>query len=306
MLFFESVKIIDPKRFYDFGFQPPGKNATLLALHATKKEEIKTALVDFLGSVGKLERDVSGALTDKTRKHLGKMIENNVTLVEVAKKIQSLIKNEKERLTLRKRAWLFARHFLSVALDEAQSKCRFFIDRTKLAPDCTITVTFPPHASYKLGSARDLTTRKYGMVQVGPISSVPPTQPVPKLSNNILLDTQRLHSGVRFLAKLLCLATDFLAESSRQQEKEQFFFSHEDMLTFFKVPLKPKYLGPHFLTVESSQLPPQPYHRVHKARMQLHTFKIMMFDENGEPILFPRDTLVKIALTFQPCFLSCE
>ena len=278
-----------------------------MALHEAQKGKIKTALIDFLGGVGKLERDIFGTLKKKTREHLDTMITNNVTLIGVAKKIQSLIKNEKERLTLRKRSRLFERHFLGVALDETtQSKCRFFIDRTKLTPDCTITVTFPPHASYKLGSARDLTTRKYGLVQVGPISSIPPTPPNPKLSNNILLNTQRLNSGVRFLAKLLCLATDFLAESSRQQEKEQFFFSHEDMLTFFKVPLKPKYLGPHFLTVESSQLPPQPFHRVHKARMQLHTFKIMMFDENGEPILFPRDTLVKIALTFQPCFLSCE
>ena len=302
---FKAFKIVDTKKFYNFGFLPP-KNASQITLDTEQKREIKDNLLLNLRTLGKLDRDIFRSLSETNTKYLKKVVDNNVALIKIATKLHSLIKNEKERLSLRKRGRLFTRHFLGIALDENQSKCRFFIDRSKVVADCTITVKFPRHASYKLGSARDVITRKYGLVEVGPISLGPPAKPPPKLANTIVLNEQRLNSGVRFSPRLLCLATDFLAESSRQQEKEQFFFSHHDMLTFFKVPLKPKYLGPHFLTVESSQLHPQPFHRVHKARMLLHTFKIMIFDENGEPILFPRDTFVKIALTFRPCLLSCD
>ena len=76
------------------------------------------------------------------------------------------------------------------------------------------------------------------------------------------------------------------------------------MTTFFKVPLRREYENSHFLAIEASQLQSQSYFRVHKNQTVLGNFKIMLFDENGQHIQFPRDTIVNIALTFRPCSLS--
>ena len=348
-ILFSSIKAVNTTQFYDIDFRLSDPKALEAPTAA-----IKADLLSSLNSMGFLERDHNGSYSSTSLEYLKKIISNNITLLRIGKKLRELLSNEKKRLELKKQAKFFVRHFLSVTMDHSQSKCRFLIDRTKLVEKCKITVNLPPIVSYRLGSARDLITRKYALVKIGPISvddysnktttgkATKATETaetaetakrartaetaetaemaetaketdrttkaviIPKLSNNINHDSQRLSGCMRITAKLLCLATDFLAESSRQQEKEQFFFSHDDMVTFFKVPLKPKYLGPHFLAIESSQLPPQPFFKVHKARMQLNTFKIMLFDENGEPLLFPRDTLVKIALTFRPCLLSID
>ena len=296
----DPIRFIDLKEFYDVNLRSPASSH--VQLKTDKFNEIKTKICNYYEMMGAISRGSNGSYIAVDGKKINDIISKNVQLINMGRKAHDVIHAESEKL--RNGNNVFAHHFLRLGL-HAQSKCRFLIDKSKLVSDVEMMVTFPPIVSYKLGSGKEKTTQRYGNVVVGPISiHTPPQEKILKLSNTIIHQSQKLTSCCRIVPKLLCLATDFLAESSRQQEKEQFFFSHDDMVTFFKVPLKPKSIKTQFLIVESSQLPPQPFYKVHKARTQLQNFKIMLFDENGEFLVFARNSIVKIAMTFRPCLLS--
>ena len=316
----DPIRIIDLEGFYDCNLTSTA--SPMKTKISEKKQIFIRKLTEYYDILGKLDKDEAGNLLTLNKTTLEQVISDNLTLLKIGEKLHKFIHIEKERLSTPEESRFFSRHFLRLSPHGAQSKCRFHIDRDKLIEKSSATVVFPPIVSYKLGSSRGGSLQKYEAVTVGPISLTddpppvggtdpppvvgtnPPPVPSMKISNTITHESQQLPSCCRIIPKLLCVATDFLSESSRQQEKEQFFFSHKDMLTFFKVPLKSKSLGAHFLVVESSQLATtQPFFKVHKARSHLHNFKIMLFDENGEFLAFSRNSIVKIAMTFRPCSL---
>ena len=121
------------------------------------------------------------------------------------------------------------------------------------------------------------------------------------ISFNIKSHKQRLSAPIRLIPKLLVVSTDFLSEQSRQAEKEIVFFRTDDMVNFFKAPLKQKELNRQFLAIDTSLSLNQPFYRVHKARTFLSSFKVNLRDESGELLSFSRDTIVKMNFFFRAC-----
>ena len=272
------------------------------------KRLIKSQLFKKLRIIGKatLETNTEGknVLVGESKLYAEQIISHNIELLKIGKKIRDLVSIEIERLKNSPNSQLFTRPFAALGLDVSEIKCRFFLEFSKLAEHSQIFIVFSPILSYKLGSSRDVNSQKYNNITIGPISLANKNQDNKGVAHNIMSPKQKLSASLRVFPKLLIVACDILSEQSRQMEKEQTFFTRNDMVSFFKVALKPKTLGSQFLAVEASKLPNQPFFRVHKARTYLNSFKIMLLDENGEFLLFPRDTIVKIALTFRPSPLT--
>lgn len=243
-------------------------------------------------------------LEPKNYRYIEQTISNNIKIINIGKKLLQLLGFEVQRLNNREKYKIFSRNFLSLDLDRSQQKCLFYIDYNKLAEHCTLTVNFPPIVSYKLGSNRNQSSGDYNKVQVGPIANISILpDPENRISNTITHVSQRLSGSFRLLPKLLCVATDILSESARQQEKQQFFFLKDDMTTFFKTSLQNKYRDLSFLTIEAADLKTQPFFRIHKNHFIINNFVIMLFDENGQFLQFPRNTIINLALSFRPCLL---
>ena len=299
----EPLKLIDLQAYYDIDLKTKRKKGELFEANANRisanKQLIKDRLWAKLEIIGKAT--LAGRKFDaKSALYAEEIIHNNIELLKIGRKIRDMIVLEMERLAQHSESRLFSRPFAALGLDVSETKARFYLEFSKLCEHCHISIIFSPILSYKLGSSRDLTTQKYNMIRIGPVSLADQNDNTTGVAHKIVSSKQRLSASLRIFPKLLIIASDILSEQSRQMEKEQTFFVKNDMVSFFKVQLKAKSIGSQFLAVEASKLPSQPFFRVHRARTYLSTFKIMLFDENGEFLLFPRDSIVKLALTFRP------
>ena len=246
---------------------------------------------------------VEGKLDSGVKKLVDEMISSHLKLVQLGKKLQQLIHIELERLNVPKESMLFSRPVVAVGLDSSETKVKFYFEYSKLSEYSEISLTLPRIMSYKLGTNKNLNSQKYNKITIGPISlATHRTAGVATgIAHNIISSKQRLSAPIRLFPKLLVISTDFLSEQSRQAEKDIVFFSIDDMVNFFKVPLKQKELNRQFLAIDTSLTPNQPFFRVHKARTQLNKFRINLRDESGELLSFARDTIVKINLFFRAC-----
>ena len=246
---------------------------------------------------------VEGKLDSRARKLVDEVISSHVKLLKLGKKLQLLIHIELERLNLPKESTLFSRPAVAVGVDSSETKVKFYFEYSKLSEYSELTITLPRIMSYKLGVSKDLNSQKYNKITIGPISLATQftTGTATGIAHNITSSKQRLSTPIRLFPKLLVVSTDFLSEQSRQAEKDLVFFSTDDMVNFFKVPLKQKELNRQFLAVDTSLTPNQPFFRVHKARSYLNSFKINLRDECGELLSFSRDTIVKINFFFRAC-----
>lgn len=286
-------------------------NANNAAKVAENKRKITSRLFRKLRIIDKATTEVKQidgkaqtVFVGESKKYAEEIISHNIELFKIGQKIRDLIAIEIERLKNSSNSQLFTRPFAAIGLDISETKVKFYLEFTKLAERSHISIVFSPILSYKLGSSRDITTQNYNKITIGPISLADVKRNETGVAHNIMSPKQRLSASMRIFPKLLIIACDILSEQSRQMEKEQTFFTRNDMVSFFKVSLKPKTLGTQFIAIEASKMPSQPFFRVHKARTHLNSFKVMLFDENGEFLLFPRDTIVKIALTFRPSPLT--
>lgn len=246
---------------------------------------------------------VEGNLDKTTRTVVEEMISSHWKFLKLGKKLQQLIHIELERLNIPKETLLFSRPVVAVGLDSSETKCKFYFEYSKIAEYSEISITLPRIMSYKLGVSKDLDSQKYHKISIGPISlaTQQTTGTATGIAHNITSSKQRLSAPIRLFPKLLVVSTDFLSEQSRQAEKDLVFFSFNDMVSFFKVPLKQKELNRQFLAIDTSLTPNQPFYRVHKARTYLDSFKIHLRDECGELLSFARDTIVRINFFFRAC-----
>lgn len=246
---------------------------------------------------------VEGKLETSAKTTVDEMISDHWKHLKLGKKLQELIHIELERLNIPKESLLFSRPVVAIGLDSSETKCKFYFEYSKLCEDCEISITLPRIMSYKLGVSKNLDSQKYNKINIGPISLATQhtTGTVTGIAHNITSSKQRLSAPIRLFPKLLVVSTDFLSEQSRQAEKDIVFFSINDMVNLFKVPLKQKELNRQFLAIDTSLTPNQPFYRVHKARTYLDSFKINLRDECGELLSFARDTVVKINFFFRAC-----
>ena len=246
---------------------------------------------------------IEGKLEGSTKTIVDEMISSHWKLMKLGKKVQQLIHIELERLNIPKESLLFSRPVVAIGLDSSETKCKFYFEYSKLAEYSEVSITLPRIMSYKLGVSKNLSSQKYNKITIGPISLATQltTGTSTGIANNITSGKQRLSAPIRLFPKLLVVSTDFLSEQSRQAEKDIVFFSIDDMVNFFKVPLKQKELNRQFLAIDTSLTPNQPFYRVHKARTHLSTFKINLRDESGELLSFSRDTIVRINFFFRAC-----
>ena len=246
---------------------------------------------------------VQGKLETSTKTIVEELIFDHWKHMKLGKKLQELIHIELERLNIPKEALLFSRPVVAIGLDSSETKCKFYFEYSKLSEDSEISITLPRIMSCKLGVSKNLDSLKYNKIKIGPISLTTQhtTGVVTGIAHNITSSKQRLSAPIRLFPKLLVVSTDFLSEQSRQAEKDIVFFSIDDMVNFFKVPLKQKELNRQFLAIDTSLTPNQPFYRVHKARTYLDSFRINLRDECGELLSFARDTVVKINFFFRAC-----
>ena len=188
----EMVNFTD---FYDIDLSRKSRSSTRHQRNQEKINEqiqrLQSSLNTYLNLLDKLTKK-DGKLLPPNVLYIEEMISNNIKILSLGKKLHELIHVELEKLQVREGSKLFSRSFLAISLDHSLLKCQFFIDRNKLAENCSLTAYFPPIVSYKLGSNRDISTHRYNSVRVGPITMNAVTNPFPKITNIIMNVSQRL------------------------------------------------------------------------------------------------------------------
>ena len=265
--------------------------------------ELQSRILNYLASLNKATLIV-GKLDTESAAYAKEVIYSNMYLLDMAKKLQYLIHIESERLKTTRESLLFSRPIMAIGLNDSRTKARFHFEYSKLSEYCEVFIRLPRIMSYKLGSSKNLNTQKYNKITVGPISLATERLDTTGITFNITSSKQELSAPIRLCPKLLVVSCDFLSEQSRQAEKELVFFKHDDMVNFFKVPLKQKDLSGQFLAIDTSSTPNPQFYRVHKARTILNSFKINIRDESGEFLNFARDTIVKINFCFRACHID--
>ena len=265
--------------------------------------ELQSRILNYLASVNKATLIV-GKLDTDSAAYARDMIYSNMQLLDMGKKLQYLIHIESERLKTTRESLLFSRPIMAVGLNDSKTKARFHFEHSKLSEYCEVFIHLPRIMSYKLGSSKNLDTQKYNKITIGPISLATERLDTTGITFNITSSKQELSAPIRLCPKLLVVSCDFLSEQSRQAEKELVFFKHDDMVNFFKIPLKQKDLNGQFLAIDTSSTPTPQFYRVHKARTNLNSFKINIRDESGEFLNFARDTIVKINFCFRACHID--
>ena len=298
------ISLIDLEGFYDVDLtkSESEQNETNLRKKNKIVADLHRRLSNFLMTLGKGPM-IKDKLNTDERKKVDEMISSNIKLLEFGKKVRELVHIELERLKSPKESMLFSRPIVAAGLDASETKVKFYFEYSKLCEFSEVQITLPRIMSYKLGVSKNLDTQKYNKISIGPISMATKffDTATTGISFNIKSDKQRLSAPIRLIPKLLVVSTDFLSEQSRQAEKEIVFFRTDDMVNFFKAPLKQKELNRQFLAIDTSLSLNQPFYRVHKARTFLSSFKVNLRDESGELLSFSRDTIVKMNFFFRAC-----
>ena len=299
----DPLMLIDLEAFYDVNLtlNPEDKDyASNVRKQAAIINDINKRMYNFLRILGKIPVDGT-KLNSESKTRAEEMISSHIKIFAFGHKLRELIHIELERLNMRKESLLFSRPVAAVGLDHSETKVKFYLEYSKIAEFSEVTIFLPRIMSYKLGVSKDPTSQKYNKITIGPLSLATKFLEPTGITFNIKGAKQRLSTPIRLFPKLLVVSTDFLSEQSRQAEKDIAFFKIDDMVSFFKVPLKQKDLNRQFLAIDTTHTPDQPFYRVHKARTYLNSFKIQLRDESGELLSFARDTIVKINFYFRAC-----
>ena len=273
-----SIKLIDLTNYYDINFK------RLTDKQKEKKsDEIKSALHAWLSVAGKLGKQANGQLTADNRQYLETWQNSNLNIIKMGRKLLELTFNAKER-QMRPNSKIFNRPFLALSLDRSHLKCQFHINRDKLVDKCSLTVKFPPYASYKLGSSlqeNQENENKINKVVVGPITLTKQSN-IAMYTNIIVSDRQKLFSSIRFSPQLLCVKSPILAETARESERSILFSSDSDFITFFQMPLKLNKYGTNIISTTASHGKiHQDFFKVHRNHNILSQIKIRITDENN-------------------------
>ena len=182
---------------------------------------------------------------------------------------------------------LFTTEFISLSIDESASKTKFTINnRAFLPPDDTeITIVFPKKASYVLGSSP-----LQENVQIGPISHNTNTtsHDLPHLSHVIVSNLQRLFCGIRHHPKIVRVSTNVLSASDNKNPwpiSDKF----SEFQTIYSHPIDDSTFAQRFIHKSSSELN---FCRMLRTHNSLQQIKLLMTDECGHVLFFPRNTYV--------------
>ena len=115
-------------------------------------------LRDTLDYIETLAIADTGNLLPTNRKYLEQMMANNIEILSIAEKLQTLIDNAEEKTRIKRKSKLFRNQFLTLTLDDCGQKCVFNIDHKLLVASCSITIKCPPIFSYKLGCQKNIDT----------------------------------------------------------------------------------------------------------------------------------------------------
>ena len=289
---------IDLAKYYAEIFDPANTRKIV-----TASTSIQGTLEESLEYAGKLAKDDNQVLLKANKEYLEQMLANNVEIITIARKLQSFIDNAEERTRLRKKSKLFRNQFLTLTLDNCKQKCVFNIEHKWATTSCSVTIKCPPIFSYKLGSQKDVDSQTYNSVTIGPITSKEIVTDIPRISNNIMSETQSLSSCLRTIARQLCVSTNILNETGRNMEKIINFSVCSEFVTFFRMNLRSE--GPilNFVTLDPAQPAPE-YFKIKRCYNELSSIQLILTDENNYPLRFRRNTICKIGIIFRPCPLA--
>ena len=249
-----------------------------------------------------------------------KIIQANLGLLKVAKSTIDIINHERskqerelsivtvaltnppeKRPRLKTPASVFVDDFVRVFPDSSKQKCRFVISKAKILDDgeTTFELVLPKYLSYKLGANKNEGTGDYEQVRIGPISSLEGDMNSAKsITSSILFERQRLSSVMRSRPRLICISSDIFELSGRAQEKDIFFSKNQDFITIYNQTYKHKDNDFNFIFKKNKD--PPKYFKIERSKNILHGVKIRLTDENGECLMFCRNTISRITLGFRP------
>ena len=297
----DPTKLVNLSGFYMTPLlAPTGNNIPKIE---TKKEDIKKAILKFLEQTGKLEKK-NGKFLPYNKLYIEQIIHDNISLIKIAVLLKKLVTNEISKLS--NSTNVFPGQALTLSIDEFQQKIKFNFDTSRLENFVSFSIIFPEYMSFKLGSRRDIETRRFRPITVGPITIAPPLDKLPVISSQILSSNQRVGSCIRLIPQLLCVASDILSEVCRQMEKESVMFEKHNLVTFFQMPIHIKKKDHHAISLLPDTQTTRNFFKIHHARMFLSDIKIVILDEHGERLRFGRDTITNLALTFRPALLNPE
>ena len=189
----------------------------------------------------------------------------------------------------------FTTELVSLSIDETASKAKFSINNQVFLPpdDTEITIVFPKKASHTLG-ASPLEKN----VQIGPITHNTDTvsYKTPQLSHVIYSEMQRLFCGIRHHPKIVHVSTNVLSASDNRNPwpiNDEF----PDFQTIYSHPVDDTTFEQRFIHKNSSDLN---FCRMLRTHNSLQQIKLLMTDECGHILFFPRNTYVFASVRLEP------
>ena len=260
--------------------------------------KIRSRFTDYLNIIGFTSPDEP--LTPENQIALENLMQAHIELVKLGQKTAEILTMEIQRHSSKKKVLSsLTPDFIQIKVDQSQQKCHFTINHDRLAAGCQLSCFFPHYMSYRLGASKNPSTGQFETVQIGPISELTPIRDAntPRTSNKITYSFQRLGNNLRVQPKLLCIATDLLAQNSRLQELDIIFTNKSDFVSFFSQKYLPSDTDLNFLS--KNHHADVAFYKIDRARNILNGFKILIQDENCQKMYFPRDTICNMSIGFQ-------
>ena len=246
-------------------------------------------------------QDVSGVSlvpsSTEERKALTGLQKSNLDLIAQGQTIRKILLVQRSKLEPHPPSpSLFSTEFLSLSRDESGTKSKFTFNTQFLPPNRTeITLRFPKQASYCLGgSPLD------SSLQIGPISSQTDTQSIQeasKFSNIITSRSQRLPSAIRHHPKIVRVSTNVLSGSDNKDDLWPPNPDFPEFQTIFCVAVDDSTFQQRFINKSDSELE---FHRMLRSENSLHQISLLITDQCGRVIFFPRNTYVFARIRLEP------
>ena len=263
---------------------------------------IESAVHNWLENSTLLERttpgDPSSPLTEENESQIKKMVEANKRLITLAIKTRQVINFLKERIDKRKtkkESTLFHEQFLSLDLDNSNSRCAFLINPKLFLPNdqTSVSVIFPPQASYVLGA------KDGQQITVGPIPYEMANKTSPKLSHQIVSPNQVPFSAIRPLPKLLYVATNLVTSLSRDMWLSNTKYSAFHLIYCHVI--NEGTVANKFICKDATD---ETYFKMPNLKNLLDRVTIHILDQNFRLVLFPQKTYTKLSLAIKPAPLD--
>lgn len=243
-------------------------------------------------------------------KKMTTLVKSNVHLMNQAIVAYNILSVQRQQLggkskpaKLKPMSSLFDLDFLVLSVDESGLKCKFHLSPDLYLPDdgTTVKISFPPQMSYVLGArAPHPSSSTTSKLIVGPIARGQQFTNLPKITETILKEDQRLSASITTIPKLIYVAvSDIIASMSRDMWLQSTPFSDYNLI--FCVNVDDQMISNKAIMKEGDD---GAFHKIRRINNVLERFTVKLLDHNLRQLFLPVATVCRICLDIEPVLLD--